>query len=93
MLIGSLDGTTNYVHQLRSFSVSIGLRRGDQTIVGCVLDPVVKETYAAMIGQGATLNGDPIKTSGADELGEALSVFSFGRGCKRDDQRFYGQAA
>ena len=49
------------------------------------MDPVVKETYAAMIGQGATLNGDPIKTSGADELGEALFVFSFGRGCKRDD--------
>lgn len=84
-IVDPLDGTTNYVHQLRSFSVSIGLRRGDQTIVGSVLDPVLKETYAAMVGQGATLNGEPIKTSGADELGEALFVFSFGRGCKRDD--------
>ncbi len=84
-IVDPLDGTTNYVHQLRSFAVSIGLRRGDQTIVGCVLDPVLEETFAAIAGQGATLNGDPIKTSGADKIGESLFVFSFGRGCKRDD--------
>ena len=84
-IVDPLDGTTNYVHQLRSFAVSIGLRRHDQTIVGCVLDPVLEETYAAILGQGATLNDQPIKTSGAEEVGESLFVFSFGRGCKRDD--------
>ena len=84
-IVDPLDGTTNYVHQLRSFAVSIGLCRGKQTVVGCVLDPVLDETYAAISGQGATLNGQPIKTSGSDEIGDSIFVFSLGRGCKRDD--------
>lgn len=84
-IVDPLDGTTNYVHQLRSFAVSIGLRRGNETIVGCVLDPIADETFAAISGQGATLNGKPIKTSGAEAIGDALFVFSLGRGCNRDD--------
>ena len=84
-IVDPLDGTTNYVHQLRSFAVSIGLRRGEQTAVGCVLDPILDETFAAMLGQGATLNGQAIKTSGANEIGDSLFVFSLGRGCERDD--------
>lgn len=84
-IVDPLDGTTNYVHQLRSFAVSIGLRRGEQTAVGCVLDPILDETFAAMLGQGATLNGQAIKTSGAKEIGDSLFVFSLGRGCERDD--------
>ncbi|MDG1874346.1 MAG: inositol monophosphatase family protein [Mariniblastus sp.] len=80
-----LDGTTNYVHQLRSFAVSIALQRGNETLVGSVLDPVLQENYSAIKNHGAMLNGEPIHTSGCDKLSKALFVFSFGRGIDRND--------
>lgn len=84
-IVDPLDGTTNYVHQLRSFAVSIALCQNNSPLVGTVLDPVLDETFSAIESQGATLNGQPIQTSNCDELGKALFVFSFGRGIKRDN--------
>ncbi len=97
-IVDPLDGTTNYVHQLRSFAVSVGLQKKsnspapdgkqnaiDQLLVGTVLDPVLNEAYSAIKGHGATLNGDPIGASGCSELEKSLFVFSFSRGVKRND--------
>lgn len=84
-IVDPLDGTTNYVHQLRSFAVSIALQHNRQTIVGTVLDPVLDECYSAAQGQGATLNGSPIRASGCTELEKSLFVFSFARGTRRND--------
>ena len=44
-VVDPLDGTVNYVHQLNSFSVSIALRFGTETIVGVVYDPVIGEMF------------------------------------------------
>jgi myo-inositol-1(or 4)-monophosphatase len=84
-IVDPLDGTTNYVHQLRSFSVSIALRYGDKTIVGTVYDPATDECYSASIGNGATLNDVPIGNSGCTELKKALVICSFRSSVTRDD--------
>lgn len=76
-IVDPLDGTMNYVHQLRSFSVSIGLRYQGEMIVGTVYDPLLDECFSAGKGLGATLNGDAISTSGCTETNEALIVCSF----------------
>ena len=52
-----LDGTTNYVHQLPNFCVSIALRHDDQLLVGVVYNPTSDECFSAISGQGAFLNG------------------------------------
>jgi myo-inositol-1(or 4)-monophosphatase len=83
-VVDPLDGTVNYVHQLNSFSVSIALRCGDETIVGVVFDPVIGEVFAAAKGMGATLNGNPISHSGCTEIGKALVVCSFSSSVHRD---------
>lgn len=75
-IVDPIDGTTNFIHQLRSFSVSIALRHGDEMIVGCVHDPLLKETYSAARGLGAKLNGQPIKTSNADSTKQSIVVCS-----------------
>ena len=59
-VVDPLDGTTNYVHQLPSFSVSIGLLYLGQPIVGVVWDPILEDMYQATHGGGATRNGQPI---------------------------------
>jgi myo-inositol-1(or 4)-monophosphatase len=70
--VDPLDGTTNFAHNHPQFSVSIGLARGTELLIGLVLDPLRNELFAARRGGGATLNGEPIRVSAAAALGEAL---------------------
>ena len=83
-VVDPLDGTVNYVHQLNSFSVSIALRCGGETIVGVVFDPVIGEMFSAVAGEGAQLNGKPISHSKCTVLEKALVVCSFSSSVNRD---------
>jgi myo-inositol-1(or 4)-monophosphatase len=76
-IVDPLDGTMNYVHQLRSFSVSIALRYQGQLIAATVYDPLLDECFSAGRGLGATLNGSPIGTSDCVLPNDALIVCSF----------------
>ena len=76
-IVDPLDGTTNYVHQLRSFSVSVALAFKGELIAGCVFDPVLDECYVAAKGMGARLNREPIGTSQCTEVEKSLLVCSF----------------
>lgn len=73
-IVDPLDGTTNFAHGLPIFSVSIALERAGAVVLGVVHDPIAGETYVAERGAGATLNGEPLRTSDTSELGEALLV-------------------
>lgn len=86
-VVDPLDGTTNYVHQMPSFSVSIGLLYNGQPIVGVVWDPVMEELYQAILGQGATLNGQAISASGCDAIDKAMVIISFAKGVNRQDEQ------
>ena len=76
-IVDPLDGTTNFAHGLPIFSVSIALERSGETVLGVVHDPMNEETYIAERGEGATLNGEPIRASETDELKRALIVTGF----------------
>jgi myo-inositol-1(or 4)-monophosphatase len=76
-IVDPLDGTTNYAHGLPIFCVSIALEKRGEVILGVVHDPMRGESYVAERGGGATLNGEPIKVSGTDELIRALLVTGF----------------
>ena len=54
-VVDPLDGTTNYVHQLPGFAVSIGLLHFGEPVVGAVVDPIRKEVFRASQGNGAWL--------------------------------------
>lgn len=76
-VIDPLDGTTNYVHGLPIFAVSIGYQVDGETVVGLILNPAQEEEYVAIRGRGATLNGKPIRVSKVSVLQEALLVTGF----------------
>jgi myo-inositol-1(or 4)-monophosphatase len=76
-IIDPLDGTTNYAHGYPSFSVSIGLERSGDVIVGVVYDPMRDELFSAARGQGAFLNGNPISVSKNDVLIKSLLATGF----------------
>ena len=72
--IDPLDGTSNFVHGLPYFAVSVALIREGKSVLGAVYDPVGKEMYAAESGRGAFLNGSRlVKHSVAKSLSAALA--------------------
>ena len=76
-IIDPLDGTTNFVHSYPQFSVSIALEQNGRVIVGLVYDPIRNECFKAALGQGATLDSSPIRTSIANELDKSLLATGF----------------
>jgi myo-inositol-1(or 4)-monophosphatase len=76
-VVDPLDGTTNYVHQMPHFAVSVALVHRGRPIVGAVLDPVHDECFTCAAGGGAFLNGRKIRTSNVATLSSALATASF----------------
>jgi myo-inositol-1(or 4)-monophosphatase len=71
--VDPLDGTTNFAHGYPVFCVSIALVHKDgQLEVGVLYDPTRDEMFSAECGQGATLNGKPIRVSTMKRLAESL---------------------
>jgi myo-inositol-1(or 4)-monophosphatase len=76
-IVDPLDGTTNYVHDCPMYCVSVGLEVGGELVVGVVYDPRQDEMFAAAKGLGATLNGQPLRTSATPDLESALLSTGF----------------
>lgn len=71
-LIDPLDGTTNFLHGLPLFAVSIALLREGQIVAGLVHNPATGEIYAAEKGQGAYLENRRLRVSARRELRDCL---------------------
>jgi myo-inositol-1(or 4)-monophosphatase len=78
-VVDPLDGTTNYSRRLPIFSVSIGLVHQGELEVGVVYDPLGDHLFAARRGQGATLNGNPLRVSTVDQVGDAVVGLDWAR--------------
>jgi len=76
-IVDPLDGTTNYVHGYRCFSVSIAFEREGLVQLGVVYDPMADELYRARRGQGAFCNDAALRVTDARELIDALLVTGF----------------
>ena len=76
-IIDPLDGTTNFAHGFPFYSVSIGLECDGECIVGVVLDPVRRELFTAVLGQGAYLNDERLRVSRIETLEHSLLVTGF----------------
>ena len=83
-IVDPLDGTTNYVHGLPCFAVSIALEYEGRLLCGTIYDPVADECFIAAAGKGAWLNREPIRTSSVERLSEALVEVSFPPQCDVD---------
>ncbi len=70
--IDPLDGTTNFLHGMPHFCISVGLERDGQMVAGVVYNPVSDEMFVAEKGQGAFLNNQRLRVAARTELGEAL---------------------
>ena len=76
-MVDPLDGTTNFVHGVPLFAVSIGLVYRGRPIAGVIYDPSQRELYDAAHGLGARLNGRRMHVSQAKRLTDSLLSTGF----------------
>ena len=76
-IIDPLDGTTNYIHHLPVYSVSIALMNKDEIVLGIVYEINNKELFYAWKGGGAYLNSQRIKVSERNSLAQSLMATGF----------------
>ena len=70
--VDPLDGTTNFLHGIPQFCVSVGLERNGQMVAGVIYNPANDELYVAEKGQGAFLNNQRLRVSGRVDLHDAV---------------------
>ena len=76
-IIDPLDGTTNFLHNIPVFSVSIGLEHNDELVMGIVYEVNQDECFYAWKDGGAYMNGVPIKVSPTPKLADSLLATGF----------------
>lgn len=76
-IIDPVDGTTNYIHGLPIFAISIAPLHQDNIVSGVVFEINREECFSAWLGGGAYLNDEPIHVSTANSLSESLLATGF----------------
>src|SRR6202045_2751519 len=71
-IVDPLDGTTNFLHGIPQFAISIALERESTIIAGVIYDPANDELYIAERGKGAFLNDQRLRVAGRRKLDECV---------------------
>lgn len=83
-LVDPIDGTTNFLNG-QHYTITISLRRGNETVCGLVFDPVADEMFTASLGGGAFLNGAPLRVSQSRDV----ALMCIGTGLPTPDLSLY----
>ncbi len=76
-IIDPLDGTTNFIHGLPIYSISVGLQHHDQLVLGFVYEIGKREMFHAIKSGGAYLNNEPISCTQTDKISDSLLATGF----------------
>jgi myo-inositol-1(or 4)-monophosphatase len=77
--IDPIDGTTNFSRHIPHYAVVVAYVEKGEPVVGALYNPATDELYSFEKGNGAYLNGRPIKVSGVSKLGESYMLLRAGR--------------
>jgi myo-inositol-1(or 4)-monophosphatase len=79
-IIDPIDGTHNYAAQIPFWCVSVAVLdlATNSLLVGVVYDPLHQELFAASLGKGATLNGEPISVATKSDISKAIVAYDIG---------------
>ena len=71
-IIDPIDGTTNFMHGIPHFAISIGLEREGQLVAGVIYNPITDDVYTAEKGHGAYLNNKRLRVAARKEMASAV---------------------
>ncbi len=92
-LVDPLDGTTNFLHGVPLFAISIALEREGELIAGLIYNPASGETFTAEKGKGAFLDDRRIRVAGRQELQSSLIVTGIPHRGRPDHELFLSECA
>ena len=75
-IVDPLDGTKEFIEGVPHFVVSIALVENGEPVLGVLYNPVSTEIFTASKGQGAQLNGEPIRCATKDNINEMIILNS-----------------
>jgi myo-inositol-1(or 4)-monophosphatase len=87
-VVDPLDGTTNFLHSIPLFAISIGLVKDGIPVAGVIFNPVSDELYVAERGQGAYLGQRRLRVAARKRLGEAVISCGIPHHERGDHERF-----
>jgi myo-inositol-1(or 4)-monophosphatase len=87
-IVDPLDGTTNFLHGIPLFCISIGLERDREMVAGIVYNPILDELYTAEKGQGAFMNSRRLRVAARKTLADAVIVTGIPHRGRGDHDRF-----
>jgi myo-inositol-1(or 4)-monophosphatase len=76
-IIDPIDGTTNFMHGVPHFAISVGLEREGQLVAGVIYNPVTDDLFVAEKNHGAYLNNKRLRVAGRKELSGCLLATGF----------------
>ena len=90
-IVDPLDGTTNFLHGLPQFCISIALERDSQIFAGLIYDPINDEMFWAEKGSGAFLNNRRLRVSQREDLTECVFATGIPFAGREGHEPFLGQ--
>jgi myo-inositol-1(or 4)-monophosphatase len=84
-VLDPIDGTANFMRGGSRFCVSLGCLDGDMPVIGVIVAPALRQTFAACRGAGATLNGSPIRAAATTDLTRSIVELGWSPRRPRDD--------
>ena len=90
-IIDPIDGTSNFMHGIPHFAISIALEKNGEIISGIVCDPIKNEMFYAEKGRGAYLNNRRIRVSSRKNLEEVIGLYGCPPMLKVDGNKFFEQ--
>ena len=73
-IVDPLDGTTNFLHGIPQFCISVALQREDTIVAGVIYNPILEELFTAERGKGAVFNDRRIRVAARTQLAEAVAA-------------------
>ena len=71
-IIDPIDGTTNFMHGVPHFAISVALRQDGEIIIGLIIDPIKNEIFYAEKNNGSFFNNNRVRVSKKTEIDECL---------------------
>ncbi len=92
-IVDPLDGTTNFLHSIPLFCISIGLEREGKLVAGCIYNPISNELFIAERGKGAFLNDRRLRVSARKNVADAVVATGIPHRGRPEHARFQRELA
>ncbi len=92
-IIDPIDGTTNFIHGIPHFGISVALEQRGEIVAGVIYNPATNELFTGEKGRGSYLDDRRLRVSGRDDINEAVIASGVPHRGRADLEKYRGELA